>query len=382
MIEVDRRAELLARGAAEWRDRTSPVRAEARAALSDSGWSLDVIELALDNVLFDLDANRASVISRAHASAAPRPVLVILPGNIIGPAVASAYCAAAAGASAILKSPGVERALAPVVARQLDRLGPPLAGSVDARYWKGGDPLLEADVFSRVRRIVVFGDDATVDAVRERAPGVDIVSYGDSFSIGFVPLSAPLGDACEDAALCVALFDQRGCMSPQTIYVEGDEGRALQFARLLAGSLVRLAEEMPRAAPEPNEAALAADLVRRLRVTALAPKTHGLDTVMVGAMSNKDGPPDFIVAVLPFAAPVRAGFGRIVTVMPCSGSEAVSDAVAEYGERIDTIGVATASGAALEIPAVFRRTIARRVCELGAMQRPPFGYRPAIEDFS
>lgn len=385
MVDVARaRVELIALGAAEWRDRESDVRAQARKALVESEWSPEVVEFALDNVLVDLDAARASAVTMLRPPEDDRPVLVMLPGNVIGPAIACSYCAAAAGARAILKSPGAERALAPIVERQFERLGAPLAGTVNARYWKGGDSPLETEILAEVRRVIVFGDDETVEAVRRKAGTAGVVGYGDAFSIGFVPHGVPLGEAGRSAALDVAMFDQRGCMSPQTVYVEGDEARALQFARLLAGVLERVSEELPRAAPEPNETAVAADVVRRLFVTALAPKTHGLDTVMVGARRSKPdaGPPDYVVGVMPYAAPFRAGFGRVVAVMPSSGAQAVSEAIAVFGERIDTIGIATSSGDELRVPDALLRTRARRICCLGDMQRPPFGYRPSIADFA
>jgi hypothetical protein len=358
------------------------VRTEARDALRDSPWSPAVVEAALENALWDLDETRAAVLSRDRAGVDARPVLVVLPGNIIGPAIVSAFCAAAAGASVILKSPGRERRLAGVVAGQFDALGPPLAGTLDARYWAGGSVDVEDDMFARVRRAIVFGSDDTVETVRRRAAGVDVVAYGDAFSIGFVPGDVDLDTAAGAASTDVAMFDQRGCMSPQTIYVQGDEGRALQFARLLAGRLERAKVDLPRAAAEPDEAALAADFVRRLSVLALAPKTHGLDTIVVGRSGGReDRCPDYVVAVAPFGSPIRPGFGRIAIVMPCDVPGRVTEAVAPFARGLDTIGIAS-DAEPLTIPVDLRQAHAGRFCRLGSMQRPPFGYRPAIGDFA
>lgn len=358
------------------------MRAEARDALRESPWSPAVVEASLENALWDLDETRAAVLARDRASVDLRPVLVVLPGNIVGPAIASAFCAAAAGASVILKSPGIERRLAGVVARQFDALGAPLAGTLDARYWAGGSVDVEDDMFARVRRAIVFGSDETVEAVRRLAAGVDVVAYGDAFSIGFVPGDVDLDAAARAASTDVAMFDQRGCMSPQTIYVQGDEGRALQFARLLAGWLERASVDLPRAAAEPDEAALASDFVRRLSVIALAPKTHGLDTIVVGRSgAREDGCPDYVVAVAPFGSPIRPGFGRIAIVMPCDAPARASDVVAPFARGLDTIGIAS-DAQLLTIPGDLRQAHAGRFCRLGSMQRPPFGYRPAIEDFA
>ena len=369
MIELERRAALIAGGAAQWRDRASPVRIEARESLRESGWSAPVIEAALDNVLWDLDETKAASVTREFsADAKTPPILVILPGNIIGPAVATAYCAAAAGSRIILKSPGTERSLAPIVQRQFNALGRPLAGTLEARYWNGGDAEVEDALYEpeSIRYIVVLGSDETIEAVRQRAT-VPVIGYGTSYSLGYVANGADLSAAAAGAARDICMFDQRGCMSPQTIYVQGDDGRALRFAHALAAALRRVGEELPRARVDAGEAAAVADRIRRFAVTALPPRTHGLDTLLLGP--ERERCPEFVVAVEPPGLPTCEYFGRIVSVKPCETFPGVAHAPA-----CDTVGIA---GCPLD--ALQRRWV--RTCALGDMQRPPFGYRPTIDNF-
>jgi acyl-CoA reductase-like NAD-dependent aldehyde dehydrogenase len=376
VVDTSLRAELIARGAAEWRDPTSHVRKRSRAALRDSEWPAQVIESALDDVLFDLDERRARKLA-AENSVDARPILVVLPGNIIGPTVASSYCAAAAGASVILKSPGNERALAPILAEQFERLGGPLAGAIDARYWKGGDQDIESALFAVVRKIVAFGSDDAIEAIRSRSP-VPVVGYGTSHSIGFVPDDVDFAGAARGAARDIAMFDQRGCMSPQTIYVEGDEGRALLFARALDVELRRAGDALPRAHVSRDEAAAIAMAVRRLSVSALAPRTHGLDTLMLGP--DLDGVPRFVIVVEPAGPPTIEGFGRIVAVKPCENVEALLRIAQSGTVKFESLGYA--GEMASEMLSRLIRAGFLRVCSLGEMQRPPFGYRPAVEDFA
>lgn len=387
MVDVSLRADLIARGAAQWRDRGSLVRVRARAALRGSAWSSEVVEAALDDVLADLDEARATSLTddpADRAEARPpqtgvprRPVLVVLPGNIVGPAIASAYCAAAAGADVILKSAADERALAPIVAEQFDALGPPLAGSVTARYWKGGDAAIETGEFASVRTIIAFGTDDAVAQIERRA-AVPVKGYGTSYSLGFVAARADNAEAAAGAARDVAMFDQRGCMSPQTIYVEGDDGRALLFARALGVALRLIEKSLPRAKTTSDEAAAIGIAMRRLSASALAPKTHGLDTLIAGP--ERDGVPSFIVAVEPSGPPRFEGFGRIVVVKPSPSAGAFGEtAEATRGIAFETLGTAGLLGD--DARAIFARTF-RRACVLGEMQRPPFGHRPAVEDFA
>src|SRR5579872_916570 len=371
------RRALAKRGAAEWCDSSSDIRRQARAALADSPWSPATIERALDGALLGFDA----VSSQAESKPPVEAALAILPGNVIGPALCCAYCAAFSGTRLIMKSARDEQRLAPLIQAQFERLGAPLAGSLEARYWAGGDDELEADLFRQVQRIVVFGADKTVQSVRERAPaGVSVVGYADSASLGFVAAGTNVEQAAESASWDVAMFDQRGCMSPQTVYVEGDDGRALLFAHGLAAALKRREADLPRARLAAGEDALLADLVRRLELTALPPRTHGLPTLYRGGGSKSLA---YVVAVQPFGSPALIGFGRCVVVMACAGLDGFIRAAGSMGTALDTIGVSASDprAAALALASLRAHTGAKRLCPLGEMQRPPFGYRPSLADF-
>jgi hypothetical protein len=372
---LDVRCHIIAEYAALWRDPSSPVRAQARSALAGGRWPAPVVERALDNVLFDLDEARARELTQA-LSGRPVPTLVILPGNIIGPAVSSAFCAALAGSPVMLKAASEERHLARIAAEQLDGL----AGAVSAQHWRGGETEPEAEALDQVERVIAFGSDETLDALRSRInarlkSGIPhFVPYGDSYSVGYVNASAELTDAAAAAARDVCLFDQRGCMSPQTIYVRGDAGRATLFARALAAALEREGRALPRAALEEAEPVLIASFLRRCAVTALEAVPHGLNTILKGPA--KSGMPEFVVVVEPDGAPTCAGFGRIVAVKPCGDAATMLRDLASCGRPLETIGTA-----GVLAPEELAASPARRQCELGKMQRPPFGYRPTVLDF-
>ncbi len=368
-----RQTTLLA-GAAEWRASDSDVRRSAREVLRESEWPAQSIEAALESVLSDAD----EVLRAWRAAPSEMTVLAILPGNIVGPALASAYCAAAAGARLMLKSSSRELHLADVIAAQFERLGPPVAGTLQPMRWSGGDVDTEAKIFPRAQRIVVFGDDATVEDVKRRAPErTSVIGYGSAYSVGFVPARSDLNEAAVAGASDVALFDQRGCLSPQTIYVEGDEARAILFARALDEALRETSRRLPRARASQAEQLAVAELIRRLHVRALPPVTHALATVYLGPQSA--GMPSHIVAVESYSSPTCAGFGRVVIVKPCQDVGQAAAAAKTLGSTLDTVGIAGKVPESLRQE--FSKAGALRVCELGLMQRPPFGYRPRIADF-
>ena len=369
----NRRAEAIAVGAAQWRDPSSWVRREARERLRDGIWSASVVEAALDAALWDLDASTAR---RYVAQGGDEvSVLAILPGNVIGPALACAYCAACAGSHLILKAASDERHLAEIVALQFRDLGEPLSRAAEARYWRGGDPRIEADVFAAVSRIVTFGENATIEDVRRRAPaGVHVVGYGESYSIGVVGRDADVQRTARSAAIDVCMFDQRGCMSPQTVYVAGPNERAAVFAHALSRALAEVGRRLPRARLIDGESAAVANLVRRLAVSVLDRGAVGRETLIVG---GRDKPiPDFVIAVEPFGPPRRAGFGRIVSVRPFRSIDELSGAVRSLSGKLDTVGIAGDLR-----PRAIAPLGPSRICMLGEMQRPPFGYRPRVDDF-
>jgi acyl-CoA reductase-like NAD-dependent aldehyde dehydrogenase len=380
---LDARTQALRACAAQWQDPNSDVRRAARAALSDGEWPPRVVEAALDNVLRGAESVLTSWSQAAGGQPqnCPAPlqrVLAIMPANVIGPTLATAFCAAAAGATIMLKSSSRELRLAEIVAEQFQSAGAPLNQTVTPMRWTGGDEDFEAKIFRRASRIIAFGDDATIADIRRRTPThVSLVGYGSAYSLGFIPAGTDIGLAASAAADDVALFDQRGCLSPQTIYVEGPESKALMFAHALAKALEHAAQDLPRARAGEAEQAAVADFIRRLLVRALPPGTHSLDSVIIGRRSA--GVPDYVVGVENFSRPVCAGFGRIVVVMPCASVADAALAAKTLEQRLDTVGIGGTVSAALED--TFYRCGAGRVCRLGEMQRPPLGYRPKIEDF-
>ena len=374
------RAAATERFAMEWRDPDSWVRREARERLAGGLWSGPVIEQALDNAFWMIERGVCETFvfdeSERPGSRALR-TLLILPGNVIGPALHAAYRVAETGASAILKAAGTERALSEIIARQWEAIGPPLAGMLDARYWQGGDLALEEQAVADVDNVIVFGDDDTVAAVRERVPKTkQFTGYGASFSVAVVLPDADLSDAADQASIDICMFDQAGCKSPQTIYVVGDTGRALRFAQALDAALRRTGLKLPRMRPTRDEAVAVNDIVRRSYVTAIPSNSHGLSPILAGPEIG--GCPQHLIVVEPQRPPHTYGFGRVVAVMPLE--ENLPSVVAC---RLEQIGLAGAG----ELPSSTRRALWGELGEgdtaivpLGQMQRPRLG-QPSASDF-
>lgn len=145
----------------------------------------------------------------------------------------------------VLLKPGAgDQVLARVVARGVAQADARLAPAAKVVYWPGGTEELEMLVFNRARRVVVYGGDETVEAVRARlSAGVPMVTYAHRISVGLVGRErlGGLEDArhvAAQAARSVWWYDQRGCVSPHVVWVE-EGGRVSP-----EGWLKLLAQEM------------------------------------------------------------------------------------------------------------------------------------------
>ena len=171
------------------------------------------------------------------------PVLVVLAGNIPGLVVQPLLPALALRRPLLLKSASGEPWFAPAFVDALVARLPALADAVAAMSWPGGDDELEAPVLAAVDKVLAYGDRAAVADLQRRAPG-KVVDYGPKLSFAVVGADADFTSAA-GIARDVALFDQRGCLSVQTVFVAGNAAHARAFGEALATALAREARELP-----------------------------------------------------------------------------------------------------------------------------------------
>jgi acyl-CoA reductase-like NAD-dependent aldehyde dehydrogenase len=336
-------ASALAAAGRRWRA-DAGLRAELPA---QSGLSPAMIAAGIDVAAAALDADAMiELVDRELGAERPiRPWLVahVLASNVPALAVPAIALACLAGAAVVVKSGRADRLSAPAFRRALDAEDPELAATVVTAYWPGGDPIAERTVLAPADVVVATGHDATVAALARRLPH-RMVAHGERASIVIAGPGASADRLADGVAWDVALHDQRGCLSPVAVYLEGDLDA---FAERLAEALDRLAGTLP-----PGSLAAAERAAHR---TALAEAEWAGARVLAGASGT----------VLVDRDPrLRPGPGRrTVWVHPLGSLDA------EAG-RIECIG---AAGAVLDLEAL-RRLGVSRVCAPGSMQRPPLSW--------
>ncbi|MCH2108876.1 MAG: hypothetical protein MK135_06070 [Polyangiaceae bacterium] len=97
-----------------------------------------------------------------------------------------------------------------------------------------------------------YGSDSTLEKLKGQLPaGCHLHPHGSGMGVAvlFEPQTKPevdLDTAALGLALDTALFDQRGCLSPRMVIVEGSRQYAEDFADALYKALVQVEESIPR----------------------------------------------------------------------------------------------------------------------------------------
>ena len=156
-------------------------------------------------------------------------------------------------------------------------------------------------------------------------------------------------------------FDQRGCLSPRVVFVEGSHHRARVFAKYLHSALDAQQASIPRGSLTPFEQS---EALRYADTMAFAGAMWSGEAHVIGLSEG---------IVLPPA-------GRHVHVVHAASVGAMAREIAPFASSIVAVGLSEASHAAhLGLPCA-------RVSRLGSMQRPrldgPVDERPASDFFA
>lgn len=299
----------------------------------------------------------------------PELVLHVGAGTVPGVSVGSLIRALLVR-SPVLVKPGRGDAVLPVLfARGLAEQDSELARAVAVLYWPGGEGIAEEVALSLADHVVVHGDDETVTAVRERLPATTrLTAYHHRVSFGLVGRGA-LGDEEEArsvaraAARSVAVFDQRGCVSPHLFYVEEGGGVAPEaWAEALALALESLERELPAGPLREGEAAT----IHQVRGSAELRAAGG-----TGAVVHAGEGLAWTVLFDPDPAFQASCLGRTVRVKPVSGLEDVPALVGGISRVLQTAGIAGAEGRVGELAEALGRSGVSRVTTLERIPWPP-----------
>ncbi len=232
-------------------------------------------------------------------------------------------------------------------------VSPELAQCVFMAQWPGETAELNAALCGGVDLVMVQGSDETLHTLRALCPaGTPFVGYGHRVSFGLVCKGST--NAAAGFAKDVLLYDQGGCLSPQTIFVEGGWQEARDFAESLAEALAAAAIRYPL----PVRAAYAPRTVREARELAHMEE---------GTRLWKDPAGRWTVVARPQRAFTPSPTFGVVSVQPLGTLADLPEAIAPVAAFLQ--GCAVAGDAQDYLPAV------SYLCGPGELQAPPLSWR-------
>jgi len=234
----------------------------------------------------------------------------------------------------------------------------PLASTIALASWPGEVDDRTSTLCTLADLVVAYGSDDTIHTLAKMRGGLPFVGYGHRVSFGVVMPDANLKEAADGFAIDTLLYDQGGCLSPQSIFVIGDSGRAADFAQVLAKSLRSRQSTLP---PPPRDEGIAV-AIRRARALAR----------MDGCRLWEDEATTWTVVLRRTPEFAPSPTHGVISVQPLSTCERLTVALAPVEGALQGCGFAgTPKGMGGILPSLG----VSYVCVPGKMQAPPLSWK-------
>jgi hypothetical protein len=365
---IDHRAFFLADAAARLAQ-DGPLLSSARAALeTSSGLSAPMIAWALSSTLstFDVDALRRL----ARNAMPPRPgafaarsgnlAVVVLSGNVFTACLKAVAVPLLLGFPVIAKASSRDDALPRALALALKEADRELSRAYEVVTFDRDDETQARALFAQADVVSAFGADASIVGIRALLPArVALIAHGHGLGAAWINAAALRNESEADElarrlALDVAAYDQRGCLSPQTVWIQnGGQVTPARFAELLRARLEELSRDLPRG---PG---------------ALSTQSAELQWRGVSATLGEllEGP-DFAIALEQGDSAPRPSPGmRNVQLIALDDESLVLERLKAFGVHLKCLAIANMSDAS-KLAVALPSPLAPRICSLGRMQTP------------
>lgn len=368
-------------------DPVDPLRAEALELLGPtSGLSPEMAAAVLDGMASDWTEERFLALlegdlgddafldgfrprgRRRVCAVGPALCVQMVSGSVPGVGATALFRSLLVKGPTLLK-PGRGDVVLPVLAaRAIREVDPVLGDAVGVVYFPGGSEALENAALSAADVVVAYGGDATVQTLRARTPAATrFVAYHHRVSFGVVGREALVPEhvhqTASEVAGAVAFFDQRGCVSPQVVYVE-ERGpvEPAAFARELAGAMAVLEDHLPGGVLDAAEAS--ARHQARGAAELMAATGSGVEV-------HHGGEAGWTVIYDPAPAFAPSCVGRVIRVKPVDDIARIPALVAPFSAHLQSVGVAGCAGRLGGIAEELARLGVSRIGGFDTMPFPP-----------
>ncbi len=342
-----------------WRDPAYPLRREAEAWQEPFPFAM--VQVSLDALLDSLTPEKLGdlIASEDVFEARGYPLIGhVIAGNTPLLAWVSIIRALLVRSASLVKLPSTASAQwAYLFQRSLREVAPEIAACVHLVQWPGGTSALEAALCAESDLVMAHGSDATLRDLRALCPKeAPFVGYGHRVSLGVLLPDADAKEAADGFAKDVLLYDQGGCLSPQTVFVVGDGNKTIHFASLLAEALREKAQKYPLP-------------VRAERAAGAVAEARALAWMEEGNRLWEDPARRWTVIARPrsrFAASPTFG---VVSVQPLAALDDLPEAVSPVADRVQGCAVAGGLTDGGYLPGI------SLLCGPGELQAPPLAWR-------
>ena len=380
-------AAALGRVGARFLDATDPLRVAALDLLPDtSGLSPQMAAAVLDGMASDWTEERFLALleaefqdagaldgfvesgSRRVRAVGPELCVQIVAGSVPGVGANALFRSLLVKGPTLLKPGRGDVVLSVLVANAVREEDPILGDAVGVVYFPGGSESLEDAALLAGDVVTVYGGDEVVRSLRARTPvTARFLAYHHRVSFGIVGRDALVHEhvhqTVSEVAGAVAFFDQRGCVSPQVVYVEeGGATTPQDFARAVAGALEVLEDHLPGGTLDPAEASA------RHQATGTAELMAASD---MGVELHSGGGAGWAVIFDPAPAFAPSCVGRVVRIKPVADILQAPTLVKPFANHLQSVGVAGCGERLVQLAEELAHAGVSRVTGFDAMPFPP-----------
>ena len=286
----------------------------------------------------------------------PERITHILPGNIPDIAVMSLVFGLLVKSKSMAKISSTAPSLVPLFLQALQQVDQGLSESIVLIPDRSEISAIH-DAFHWANLIILYGSDQTIDFFRTHiSPDKKTITYGTKYSVGIVSREESSRWVADAAARDIALYDQKGCLSPHIYYVEEGVVTPLQFAQWVAEALEKIP---PSKGPIHAETA---SMIQQLRGT--IPLTGG--TLFASQESV-----NWTVLYDPDRSFTPSPLSRTIFIKPVRDISEIPSLLEPVQYHLQAVGVAIASARLPPQLDALGRLGVSRICPIGTMQEPP-----------
>lgn len=284
---------------------------------------------------------------------------VVLAGNVFTASVRGVLVPLLLGVPVLVKASSKELVFPAMLRDALRRSNANLGAAVDIVAFPGGDVECEIALVERAAAVSVYGSDETVAAIASRVGHGSIIPHGHGVSVAYCSAEALGGtqrsDTIANLALDICAYDQRGCLSPQLVFIEAATERlARDFAAGLAEEgLEPMNQTLPRG---PLPASIGTEQaqwrgVAEVEGSLIRGTSYGLAIRSAQAIRWSPG-------------------YRNVTIVPVRTIDEAFRAIEPIGASLKCVGTDPASISNVSARLAESRPLGAYACALGSMQTP------------